>query len=331
MLLRRVLWGRPARQLRRSIALRGDGCGEAANKGLVLHAGRHVAVILYRSASSSQGVPGTAAVIQDRRRARQADLTEAIADLDALVGSGGSNGSLDCVLRGRSDRKNDVDQHRGAQELTDLLAMVKQRDDLEEAGAATREEWESGGSADLSDRSRDALSTSVRSRTRAELADALRQEEIEDARARYKKKRWARNWVVKRTSELHRRKADAAEVERVIQDMITRGDLPTVVTYNTLIAACGRSKTAVRSSDVKRAYNAFVEMKRRGLVPTASTYSTLLTTLSRANGTSRPNSMRRHSAAAARIEVTATGECFTLSSFASGCALLFRFVSSETS
>lgn len=307
MLLRRALWGRPARQLCLTV-VRGSGCGEAAEKGVVLRAGRHVAVTLHRNASSVQSVTGTGAAIQDRSRARQADLTEALADLDALVDSGGSSGSLDSVLLGRSDRKNDADQHRGADELTDLLAMVKQRDQLEEVGAATREEWGSGGSADLSDRSRDALSTSVRSRTRAELADALRQEEIEDARARYKKKRWARNWVVKRTSELHRRKADAAEVEHAIQEMITRGDLPTVVTYNTLIAACGRSKSAVRSSDAKRAYNAFVEMKRRGLVPTASTYSTLLTTLSQTDSSSRPKSTRRHSAAAARIEATASGE-----------------------
>jgi hypothetical protein len=141
-----------------------------------------------------------------------------------------------------------------------------------------------------------------------ELAKALRQEEIEDARARYNKKRWARNWVVKRTAELHRRKADAAEVEQAIQEMITRGDQPTVVTYNTLIAACGRSKSAVRSSDAKRAYKAFVEMKRRGLVPAASTYSTLLTTLSRAGSGGRLSSARARSSAAARIEAAARGE-----------------------
>lgn len=246
--------------------------------------------------------------MQGRDLARQADLAEALADLDQILDAETSKGSVVGVLAGRSDEDDTVDTHRGEKEHTDLLAMVKQRDQLDEEATAVGDEWEAGGGADLSDSSRDALNTSARSRMRAELAEAVRQEEIEDARARYNKKRWARNWVVKRTAELHRRKADAAEVERAIQQMITRGDVPTVVTYNTLITACGRSKSAVRTSDAKRAYNAFVEMKRRGLVPTAATYSALLTTLSRIGSNRRRTSMRTQSAAAARIEAVASGE-----------------------
>lgn len=312
MLLRRAFWGRPARQLCSAQASR---CGRPAGVCLARCGGWHAAATVYRSASSAQDGTATGAAIQDRGRARQMDLAEALADLDELVGSNTSSLGNDSELVRRGASKNTIDEHSGGEELTDLLAMVKQRDYPEEASTSTDGEWETGGAADLSDSSRDALSTSVRSRTRAELADALRQEEIEDARARYKKKRWARNWVVKRTAELHRRKADAAEVEQAIQQMITRGDLPTVVTYNTLIAACGRGgsgKPPVRPSDAKRAYNAFVEMKRRGLVPTASTYSALLTTLSRAAVSGRSTSTRMHSAAATRIEAAASGtHCFT--------------------
>ncbi len=297
---RPALWARPARELRLASALRGASGGAAAQRAR-WRAGWQVC----RSASSAHD--GTDVDIADRGRARQVDLAEALADLDELVGARGSGGSLVGVLGDPSDGGvTDPDEQRGAEELTDLLAMVRQRDEPEEA--AKGEEWGAGGEADLSDSSRDALTTSVRSRTRVELAKALRQEEIEDARARYNKKRWARNWVVKRTAELHRRKADAAEVEQAIQEMITRGDQPTVVTYNTLIAACGRSKSAVRSSDAKRAYKAFVEMKRRGLVPAASTYSTLLTTLSRAGSGGRLSSARARSSAAARIEAAARGE-----------------------
>ena len=310
MLLRRAFWGRPARELCSAQASR---CARAAGVRVARCGGWHAAPTVYRSASSAPDGAATGAAIQDRGRARQMDLAEALADLDELVGSNTSSlGTLGSELVGHGDAKSTIDEQRGGEELTDLLAMVKQRDHPEEASTHADGEWGSGGAADLSDSSRDALSTSVRSRTRAELADALRQEEIEDARARYKKKRWARNWVVKRTAELHRRKADAAEVEQAIQQMITRGDLPTVVTYNTLIAACGRGgsgKTTVRPSDAKRAYNAFVEMKRRGLVPTASTYSALLTTLSRAAVSGRSTSTPRHSAAATRIEAAASGKC----------------------
>eukprot|EP01043_Picozoa_sp_COSAG02_P009244 COSAG02_NODE_311_length_24966_cov_1089.426187_14_plen_747_part_00 len=308
---RPALLARPARPLRLASALRGAGGGGAAAAAVQRASWRAAGwqQQVCRSASSTVDGTGSAADNVDRGRARQLDLAEALADLDELVGTRGSGGSLGGVLgEPLETRDAAADEQRGAEELTDLLAMVRQRDQPEEAAEAEGEEWGAAGGSDLSDSSRDALTTSVRSRTRAELSEALRQEEIEDARARYNKKRWARNWVVKRTTELHRRKADAAEVEQAIQEMITRGDLPTVVTYNTLIAACGRSKSAVRSSDAKRAYSAFVEMKRRGLVPTASTYSTLLTTLSQSGSSGRLASTRRRSSAAARVEAVAGGE-----------------------
>ena len=43
-------------------------------------------------------------------------------------------------------------------------------------------------------------------------------EDIEDARRRYQRKRWAHNWVVKRTTDLHRRGADAAGRWRLRSD-----------------------------------------------------------------------------------------------------------------
>ena len=329
-MFRRAALGRRALPLQ--LILRGasgGGCSAGAGAATLVAASRRR--LLHASSTVLRSREDAGEAIQDLGRARHADLAEALADLDELVGGSSSirsNDNLGGGLAERSARQSAVDEHSGGQELTDLLAMVKQRDQPEEAatgGVAEDEEWGAAGAADLSDSSRDALNTVVRSRARAELTEALRQEEIADARARYNKKRWARNWVVKRTAELHRRKADAAEVEEAIQQMITRGDLPTVVTYNTLIAACGRpaggrgrgGSAAVRPSDAKRAYNGYVEMKRRGLVPTASTYSALLTTLSRTASGGGPRAgasgRRGSSAAAARIEAAASGECSHLS------------------
>ena len=264
-----------------------------------------------------------AAVTQRVAKSRKVrdELAEALADLNAMVdgssptGSGGAGDLVDGAA-GRSA----VDEHSGGDELVKLLAMVHQREQSEEAaagaGAAGEHEdgWGGGAAADLTDSSRDAFGTSKRKKANAELVASLKQEEIEDARARYNKKKWARNWVVKRTTELHRRRADAAEVEQAIQEMVNRGDLPTVVTYNVLISACGRPPNgavahSVRPSDAKRAYKGYVEMKRRGLVPTAATYSALLTTLGRVNERDRSQAQRRRgkSAAAARIEAAGAG------------------------
>ena len=236
------------------------------------------------AAAGGQPPASAPAAAKPRGRAVTAEVAEALADLDAMLTNGAAAAAVG----------PDAAESRGEEELRDLLAMAGEREavDSEAEHGAEANEWGSQGGADLTDRSRDALTTSDRSRAAKELSEASRQEEIEDARRRYQRKRWAHNWVVKRTTDLHRRGADAAEVEDAIAQMITRGDSPTVITYNTLIAACGRGGQrgrgrrgkgggAVRLSDARRAYRAYTELKRRGLMPTPSTYSALLTAVGR--------------------------------------------------
>jgi hypothetical protein len=151
-----------------------------------------------------------AAVLSVQSRAGSG-LSEALGDLSALAVHRGGAPSYE-----RTTPRQGPGYGRADEEFSQLLHLVGARDrrpaegrtlDLDNAADTAG----SGGIFDLDDESRDH--TRRKRRDHGLLTTSLQQEEAEDARRRYRQKRWARNRVVTRTHALHARQADPAEVE----------------------------------------------------------------------------------------------------------------------